>query len=216
MTPYAMYIVAVCCGIAYLVGSIPFGLLLGRLFGAGDIRKIGSGNIGATNMLRTGRKGLALATLALDFAKGILGIAMAQGLCNYYYSSHGGDFMVIPSIIYLAGLAAVLGHVFPVWLNFKGGKGVATTLGVFLATQPFIGASTIAGWVLIFYLSRTSSLAAIGSIACAPVLGYLYAGSDFTAMSAVIAFIVIYKHKDNMDRIRQGTETRWKKKNDPS
>src|ERR1700722_13987236 len=114
MTLFSVTIITTSCLIAYLAGSIPFGLLLGKAFGVGDIRKIGSGNIGATNMLRTGRKGLAALTLALDFAKGFIGVSMAQGLCNYLYGGRG-DFIIPPSVVYAAGVAAVMGHIFPVW-----------------------------------------------------------------------------------------------------
>jgi glycerol-3-phosphate acyltransferase PlsY len=204
------------CCLAYIIGSIPFGLILGKVFGAGDIRTIGSGNIGATNMLRTGRKGLAAATLALDFIKGALAVCAAQGLTNWYFSFQGHDFVIAPYIGYLAGAAAVLGHVFPVWLDFKGGKGVATTLGVFYATQPLIGMLTTGGWLLIFYLSRVSSLAAIGSLAASPVLGYLYATPHFALMALALTLIVIYRHKDNIARLRAGTEISLEKDHDPT
>lgn len=215
MTLFTAFIITMGCMLAYLAGSIPFGLLLGKIFGAGDIRRIGSGNIGATNMLRTGRKGLAAFTLALDFTKGIVGIGMAQGFCHYFLNHpvHSPESYFIS---YLAAIAAVIGHVFPMWLKFKGGKGVATTFGVFFATQPLIGLLTVLGWILIFYLTRTSSLAAIGSIACAPILGFNYAGSGFATMALVLAVIVIARHKDNIIRLRTGAENKWEKKNDPS
>ena len=220
MNLFAPTIISLSCLIAYLMGSIPFGLILGKAFGKGDIRKIGSGNIGATNMLRTGSKKLAALTLFLDFSKGLIGVAMAQGFCNHFFTTQSGDFVITPNVLYLAGVAAVIGHVFPVWLKFKGGKGVATTLGVFYATQPLIGMITTFGWLLIFYLTRVSSLAAIGSIVCAPILGYRYAppgeGRDFAAMALILAIIVVAKHKDNIDRLRTGGEDTWKKKDDPS
>jgi len=216
MSLFSLSVILTSCLFSYLMGSIPFGLILGKIFGVGDIRNIGSGNIGATNMLRTGRKGLAAATLLLDFAKGIIGVAVAQGFCDYFYMYRGGDFMIAPSIMYPAGLAAVVGHIYPVWLKFKGGKGVATTLGVFFATSPLIGILTCMGWAVIFYLTRISSLAAIGSIACAPVLGYLYVNQKFAVMAFLLAVIVIAKHKDNIRRLREGGETKWEKDNDPS
>ena len=212
---YTVLTIGFCCLVSYCIGSIPFGLLLGKAFGAGDIRTIGSGNIGATNMLRTGRKGLAALTLALDFFKGIFGVAAAQAICNYAYAN-AGDFVLAPTIVCYAGTAAVLGHVFPVWLKFKGGKGVATTLGVFFATEPVMGVVTAIGWLVMFYLTRVSALAAIGSIGCAPILGYLYFGRDFTGMAFVLAVVVIAKHKDNIIRLRAGTETKWEKKDGPS
>jgi glycerol-3-phosphate acyltransferase PlsY len=183
----------------------------------GDIRKIGSGNIGATNMLRTGKKWLAAVTLLLDFAKGILGIATAQGLYNYFFTFHGGRFTIAPSISCLAGAAAVVGHVFPVWLKFKGGKGVATTLGVFIALNPLIGILTMLGWILFFYLTRTSSLAAIGSLVGAPFLALRFVSptqNDFIILTFLLSALVIYKHKDNIKRLREGNESKWEKKDD--
>ncbi len=213
---YPTLIIGLCYLLAYLMGSIPFGLILGKLFGAGDIRKIGSGNIGATNMLRTGSKKLAAATLLLDFAKGFIGVALALALSKYYYANQGGDFVTAPaSIIYIAGFAAVIGHVFPVWLKFKGGKGVATTLGVFFAIQPLIGFLTAIGWLTIFYLTRVSSLAAMASIFGAPILGYADTHDiRFTIMAAMLATLVIYKHKDNIKRLREGTEKKVGTKTD--
>jgi glycerol-3-phosphate acyltransferase PlsY len=166
-------------------------------------------------MLRTGRKGLAAVTLVLDFIKGVIGIAVAQGLCNYFFMYQGGDIRIAPSIRCLAGTAAVFGHVFPVWLGFKGGKGVATTLGVLIAIHPLIGILTAMGWLMLFYLTRISSLAAIGSIAGAPVLSVMnHAKTDFTIMAFVLAALVLYKHKENIRRLRDGTETKWVKKDD--
>jgi glycerol-3-phosphate acyltransferase PlsY len=212
MNPQILLVISFGSLLSYLIGSIPFGLLLGNIFGAGDIRKIGSGNIGATNMLRTGRKGLAAATLVLDFTKGILGIVVAQCVCNMFYAFQSGDIVKPPSVAYEAGVAAVLGHIFPIWLQFKGGKGVATTLGVFLATQPLIGVLVIMGWIMVFYLSRVSSLAAVISIAGSPILSYLYANTECTVMAFILAVLVIYKHKDNLRRLREGTETKVEKK----
>jgi len=216
MNSFSLFAIATGCAASYLLGSIPFGLLLGKWFGAGDIRNIGSGNIGATNMLRTGRKGLAAATLALDFVKGILGVAVAQGISNYIFLTHAGDFVIAPDIKPWAGIAAVMGHVFPVWLAFKGGKGVATTLGVFFVTAPPIGLITAMGWLFFFYMTRVSSLSAIASIASAPILGYFYASRNFAIMAFVLAVIVIYKHKDNIQRLREGKEIALRKTDDPS
>src|SRR5918999_4648114 len=142
--------------VGYLLGSIPFGVILTRLAGAGDVRRIGSGNIGATNVLRTGRKGLALATLALDLAKGALPAWLA-------YRYLGPDMAVV------AGLGAVLGHCFPVWLKFRGGKGVATAAGVVIALTPPVGAIAIAVFLLVVLATRYVSLASmLGAIAPAP------------------------------------------------
>src|ERR1700710_477244 len=149
-------LVATIC-LAYLLGSIPFGMVLTRLFGAGDLRKIGSGNFGATNVLRTGRKGLAAATLVLDGLKGAAAVLIARALIDDQ------------DIALLAGLAAVLGHLFPIWLNFKGGKGVATGLGVLLAAAWPIGLTACVVWLLVAGTARRSSLASLAAFASAPV-----------------------------------------------
>lgn len=206
MNTHVLLIDGSCFLVAYLMGSIPFGLILGKLFGVGDIRKIGSGNIGATNMLRTGKKWLAALTLLLDFAKGFMGVVLAQAICTVAYSDQGGDFVKPPEHGVYFALAAVLGHIYPIWLGFKGGKGVATTLGVYFAVAPLIGILTAFGWITMFYLSRTSSLAAIGSLSGAPILAYLYMTPQVAVLCLVLAILVIYKHKDNIKRLREGKE----------
>ena len=145
------------CFLGYVLGSIPFGLLLTRIAGLGDIRGIGSGNIGATNVLRTGRKGLAAATLVLDGLKGAAAVWLAFAL------------VADQEVSLLAGLAAVLGHLFPVWLKFKGGKGVATGLGVLIAASWPVGLVACAVWLIIAFVARLSSLAALAAFAVAPV-----------------------------------------------
>jgi glycerol-3-phosphate acyltransferase PlsY len=201
--PYA----AVALGLGYLVGSIPFGLLLTRLAGLGDIRKIGSGNIGATNVLRTGRKGLALATLLLDGAKGAAALLIAFRL-------RGEDMALV------AGLGAMVGHVFPIWLGFKGGKGVATALGLLLAAAWPIGALACLTWVAVAALLRFSSLAALAAIALAPVYAFaadrllwpdwgsaiVYA--QVAKMALVVAALVWIRHAGNIRRLLSGTEPR--------
>jgi glycerol-3-phosphate acyltransferase PlsY len=194
--------------LAYLLGSIPSGLILGKLAGVGDIRKIGSGNIGATNMMRTGKRGLALLTLLLDAAKGYAAVVICSKIATHYTG--------IQSNGYLYGLYAIAGHIWPIWLKFKGGKGVATTLGVYYAVDPLIGTVTCALWLAVFLITRFSSLAAILSIGVSPILA-LFVEPYFCMIALVIALVVILKHKDNIRRLISGTETKWsKQKNDPS
>ncbi|MFM7344154.1 MAG: glycerol-3-phosphate 1-O-acyltransferase PlsY [Tagaea sp.] len=188
----------------YLLGSIPFGLVLTRAAGLGDIRKIGSGNIGATNVLRTGNKGLALATLLLDGGKG----AIAVLLVRWFW---GPD----PAI--LAGAGAMLGHLFPVWLGFKGGKGVATTLGTLLAADFPVGLAACATWLVVAFAFRFSSLAALIAVAAAPLFAWylplLWAPGEesvgdarMAGFAAFLAVLVWIKHKTNIARLLAGTE----------
>lgn len=194
------------CG--YLLGSIPFGLVLTRLAGYGDIRNIGSGNIGATNVLRTGNKPLALATLLLDAGKG--GIAV---LCVQLFSDPGA----VLTMGLTAGTAAMIGHCFPIWLGFKGGKGVATTFGTLLAVLPIVGALSIATWLVMAAVFRISSLAALVAVGLTPLYvwsvalvapGILPLPVAASIACLVIATIVIYRHKENIVRLRAGTEPR--------
>jgi glycerol-3-phosphate acyltransferase PlsY len=190
---------------AYLLGSVPFGLVLTRLAGLGDIRNIGSGNIGATNVLRTGRKGLAAATLLLDGAKGAVAVLVA---------GRWG-----PDMALMAGYGALLGHLFPVWLKFKGGKGMATTLGVLLAIDFPVGAAACLTWLLVAVVTRYSSLASLLSIAAAPLYA-LYlpllwkSGAEslgdrqVAVFAAILAVLVWCKHHSNIRRLLNGTETR--------
>ncbi|MEF2551394.1 glycerol-3-phosphate 1-O-acyltransferase PlsY [Aurantimonas sp. A2-1-M11] len=176
----------------YLIGSIPFGLIFARLFGLGDIRKIGSGNIGATNALRTGNKPMAALTLAGDILKGTVPVLVA--------SRWGGEAAI------LAGLAAFLGHLFPVWVGFKGGKGVATYLGILLGIAP-IGVLVFAAvWLSVAYFSRYSSLAALAATLIVPIaylaLGYL----DAAALTGLLTLIVYIRHHANIRRLLAGTE----------
>jgi acyl phosphate:glycerol-3-phosphate acyltransferase len=181
--------------IAYLIGSVPFGVILTRLGGAGDVRQIGSGNIGATNVLRTGRKGLAVATLAFDLLKGTLPVWLA-------YRYLGPDMAVV------AGLGAVLGHCFPVWLKFRGGKGVATAAGVVIALTPPVAAIAIGAFVLAVlatrYVSLGSMLGAIAAAPCAYFLGHVQAAELYL----LLALIIVLKHAGNLRRLAQGTESR--------
>lgn len=191
---------------SYLLGAIPFGLVLTKAAGLGDIRGIGSGNIGATNVLRTGRKGLALATLLLDGAKGTVAVLIARHFWG-------------PDMALVAGYGALIGHLFPVWLRFKGGKGVATTLGVILAVDFPVGLAACMTWLVVAALLRYSSLASLASVALAPLyalyLPLVWApdavslGNRQTAVfAAVVAVLVWIKHHTNIRRLLSGTEAK--------
>ena len=177
--------------LAFLLGSVPFGLLLTRLGGLGDIRAIGSGNIGATNVLRTGRKDLAAATLLLDLLKGTAAVLLARWL--------GGPAA-------LAGLAAVLGHTLTPWLRFQGGKGVATGCGVLLGIAWPMGAITALAWLAAAALTRTSSAAALVACAVAPLAALLVAPYPWPVV--LIAAWIAWRHRANIARLRAGTEPR--------
>ncbi len=179
----------------YLMGSVPFGVLMARAFGLGDLRKLGSGNIGATNVLRTGNRTAAALTLGLDAAKGAAAvmIARAAGLAEEAAA--------------LAGLAAFLGHLFPVWIGFRGGKGFATFLGTLLALAPLAGVAACATWLVTAAVFRISSLAALVVAALAP-LYMLALGEAGTLVTALMAALVYVRHRDNIARLRAGTEPR--------
>jgi len=179
---------------AYLLGSIPFGLLLTRAAGLGDIRAIGSGNIGATNVLRTGNKALAAATLLLDALKGTLAVVWVGA-----YGHHG---------VFVAGLAAFLGHLFPAWLGFKGGKGVATGLGVFFGLSWPLGLVCCAAWLLTAFTLRYSSLSALLAYAVAPVAAWFLAAPKTALLALLIAALVYWTHRGNIARLLAGTEPR--------
>ena len=180
----------------YLLGSIPFGVIVTRLGKAGDLRQIGSGNIGATNVLRTGRKGLALATLAGDGGKGAVAVLVARALW-------GEDAAA------LAGGAAFVGHIFPVWLGFRGGKGVATFFGVMLAIAWPAGLACGAAWLIVAAVSRYSSLAALSAAALSPFLVLLTGGSRAaSALALVMALLIYVRHRENIQRLLSGKEDR--------
>ncbi len=181
--------------LGYLLGSIPFGLIVTRLAGLGDIRRIGSGNIGATNVLRTGNKTLAAITLLLDGGKG----AVAVLLCIWL-----GDHAAVLS----AGAGAVLGHAFPVWLGFRGGKAVATAYGVLIAAAWPVGLCAGAVWLAVAGLTRISSLAGLVSFALAPLLGATLADATIVKLALVIAVVVFVRHHSNIRRLIAGTESR--------
>jgi glycerol-3-phosphate acyltransferase PlsY len=178
--------------LGYLLGSVPFGLILTRLTGAGDLRSIGSGNIGATNVLRTGRKGLAAATLLLDMGKGFLAVWLA--------------WLWFPDWAVLAAMGAFLGHCFPVWLKFNGGKGVATMMGVALGLAWPIGAVYAAVWLGVLAATRFSSLAGISAAVSAPLAAFATGCGEFVPVLAALALLVTLLHRANIARLRAGTE----------
>jgi glycerol-3-phosphate acyltransferase PlsY len=188
----------------YLLGSIPFGVILTRLFGAGDLRQIGSGNIGATNVLRTGRKGLAAATLLLDGAKGAAAVLLAR----YFAPEMGDDGAMI------AGAAAMIGHCYPLWLKFRGGKGVATLLGLALALAWPIGLVFAAVWLGAVLLLKISSLGGMLGAVAAPIAALALGYPTYAIGLAGLAVIVLWRHRENIARLRAGTEPRVGAKKD--
>lgn len=181
--------------LGYLLGSIPFGLLLTRWGGRGDIRAVGSGNIGATNVLRTGSKPLAALTLALDCLKGAAAVLLARAL----WPDASGVF---------AGTGAMLGHLYPVWLGFKGGKGVATFFGVLLAIVPIVAAVYGAVWILVLLTIRISSVAGMTAAVSAPLTAAVRGDEIYFPMLLGLALLVLWKHRENIRRILAGSEPR--------
>ena len=177
---------------SYLLGSVPFGLILTRIGGAGDLRGIGSGNIGATNVLRTGRKGLALATLLLDAGKGAAAVLIAGA--------------IDPRFALLAAAWVFLGHLFPVWLRFRGGKGVATFLGLALALHLPTGLAFAAVWIVALLVSRRSSVGGMAAAAIAPVSAAVFNRFDMVLLFLALALLVLWKHRGNLERLLDGTE----------
>ena len=182
----------------YLLGSIPFGVILTRLFGAGDLRQIGSGNIGATNVLRTGRKELAAATLILDGAKGAVAVLLAR-----HFVPELGEHAAM-----IAGAAAMIGHCYPVWLQFRGGKGVATLLGLALALAWPIGLVFAVVWLGTVLLLRISSLGGMLGAVSAPVAALAFGYPVYAIGLAGLAVVVLWRHRENIARLRAGTEPR--------
>ena len=180
--------------LGYLFGSVPFGLILARLGGAGDLRAVGSGNIGATNVLRTGRKGLAAATLLLDLAKGAGAVLLARALW--------------PGTETAAAAGAVIGHCYPVWLRFHGGKGVATLMGVSLALAWPIGLTYAVVWLGMLYFSRISSLSGMSAAVAAPIAALALGDLAYAQVLAPLAALVLWLHQANIARLRAGTEPR--------
>ena len=184
-------------GIAsYLMGSIPFGLILTKLFLNKDIRKIGSGNIGATNALRTGNKLIGYSTLVLDIAKAILPVIYVK--INY------------PDLIYVASLCAFLGHVFPIWLKFKGGKGVATYVGILFSINIILGLVFVASWVFIFLLSRYSSLSSIIASILVPIYILITGQINDAIFFAIMFILIFFTHRENIKRLKNKEESKTK------
>jgi glycerol-3-phosphate acyltransferase PlsY len=190
--PIPLYFVAAAVG--YLLGSVPFGLILTRLAGMGDVRAVGSGNIGATNVLRTGNKALAAATLLLDGGKGAAAVLV--------FFAWTGPFGLI------AGFAAVIGHNFPIWLRFKGGKGVATTFGVLLAAAWPVGVLACLTWLVVAAVFRYSSLAALAALAFAPFYALWLASAPMAVLAAALALLSFIRHHANIRRLIGGVEPR--------
>ncbi len=183
-----------CLLFGYLFGSIPFGFLLTKYFGLGDVRDIGSGNIGATNVLRTGNKKVAALTLACDMLKGLLPVLILE----YGFEEH-----ILASF---AALGALLGHCYPVWLKFKGGKGVATGLGVLFGLGHFVGLACAIAWLFMAVVLKRSSLSALVAIGLAPIFMYVIGDPSFTIAVLLIAIIIFVRHRANIARLINGTE----------
>lgn len=181
--------------LGYLLGSVPFGVVLTRALGLGDLRKIGSGNIGATNVLRTGNKGAAAATLLLDGAKGAVAVLIARAIAA-------------EDAAQIAGGAAFLGHLFPVWLGFRGGKGVATFLGTLIALAWPVGLAACGLWLVTAVVSRISSLSALVAAAGAVVLSWALGQGQIFLLTTVLATLVYVRHRANIERLLAGTEPR--------
>ncbi len=179
--------------LGYLLGSVPFGIVITRALGLGDLRKIGSGNIGATNVLRTGHKGAALATLLLDSGKGAIAVLLARWL--------GGETAAV-----MAGAGALLGHCFPVWLGFRGGKGVATFLGTLIALYWPLGLAACAIWLLVALVTRISSLSALVAVGTSPLVALLMGKGQIAAAALFMAALIFWRHKENISRLLAGTE----------
>lgn len=182
--------------LAYLLGSVPFGVLVTRMLGLGDLRRIGSGNIGATNVLRTGSKGAALATLLLDGGKGALAVVLARA------------FVGAEDAAQLAGLAVFLGHLYPVWLGFRGGKGVATFLGLMLALDWRVGLACCATWAVAVAVSRISSVGALVAAALSPLWLFPFGQGRMLLLTMVLTVLIYIRHAANLARIKAGTEPR--------
>jgi glycerol-3-phosphate acyltransferase PlsY len=180
--------------VGYLLGSIPFGLLLTRAFGAGDVRQIGSGSIGATNVLRTGRKGLAAATVLLDAGKGVAAVLLAQ----FLWPGTGG----------VAAVAAIVGHCFPLWLGFKGGKGFATAAGVLLALAWPVFLICAAIWAVMIALTRISSVSSLTATLASPIVAWLMGRDDLVVTFIAVAVVVFFQHRANIGRLMRGEEPR--------
>lgn len=199
-----LLVLVLLCVTGYLLGSIPFGLLLTKFAGLGDIRATGSGNIGATNVLRTGNKKIAALTLLLDMLKGTLAMVLAMHFLPTM-TNHAGD--TIPCWHqYFVAAATLLGHIFPLWLRGKGGKGVATYFGILLGISPFTFLIAITNWLGLFYTKRISSLSALFSIALVPLWLFIFTDIVGTVAGILFAILIFYTHRSNIKRLLSGTE----------
>lgn len=194
-TEYGAAILGAVAVLGYLLGSIPFGVLVTRIMGLGDLRKIGSGNIGATNVLRTGNKAAAVATLLLDGGKGAVAVLVAGALFG-------------PNAAQLAGGAAFIGHLYPVWLRFQGGKGVATFLGTLLALGWPVGIAACLVWLATAVVTRISSLSALVAAAAAVPLALVLGQRELMPLVTVMALLIFWRHRGNITRLAHGTEPR--------
>ncbi|MDP3371615.1 MAG: glycerol-3-phosphate 1-O-acyltransferase PlsY [Candidatus Paracaedibacteraceae bacterium] len=202
--------------LAYILGSIPFGLIFSKLAGMGDIRKIGSGNIGATNVLRTGNKTIAITTLLCDFLKGFIPVACVAAKLAAIESSISGTYSpeytnMLNVLLFSIAIASVIGHVFPVWLGFKGGKGVATALGVYFGLNPLLGTITVCTWVITTKLFKISSLSALIAFVLSPL--YAFYLSQFMCgylfkISFFFAILIVFTHRENIKRLMSGNESK--------
>jgi glycerol-3-phosphate acyltransferase PlsY len=186
-----------CLLLGYALGAIPFGLLLTRAAGAGDVRAIGSGNIGATNVLRTGRKELAAATLVLDAAKGAAAVLLARAIWPDLPQAEG-----------LGAIGAFLGHLYPAWLGFRGGKGMATLIGIVLALHWPSGLAIVLVWIATFALTRYSSVGSMAAALAAPVIAFLFGRIDLAMLLTGFALLVLWTHRANIGRLARGEEPR--------
>jgi glycerol-3-phosphate acyltransferase PlsY len=180
----------------YLLGSIPFAYIFTRLFGLGDIRNVGSGNVGTTNVLRTGNKLAAALTLIGDVGKGVVAVLLTKAVIDY------------PLPVMEAALGAFLGHIFPVWLGFKGGKGVATFIGIVAALDIPVACLVGATWIVVALISRISSLAALVAAAASPIYMYVFGREDYAIGAAILAALIFVTHRDNIRRLLKGEEPR--------
>ena len=188
--------------ISYFFGSIPFAYILTLFLGYGDIRKIGSGNVGATNVLRTGKKSLAVAVLALDMLKGFLPITI---FLHYYQLDYASPY------IFFIGSISIIGHIFPVWLKFKGGKGVATYIGFIFGVDYLLGVIFILSWIIVGFIKKYSSLASISSLIITPLYAVIFSyNRNIIYILVFISFLIIIKHASNIKRLSNGSENRIK------
>lgn len=195
----------------YLLGSVPFGLVLVRLAGLGDLRKVGPGTIGATNVLRTGRKDLALLTLILDASKAAIASLVALKLAPATEIIINGNFTTLNIFLSLiTGTAAIIGHNFPVWLKFKGGKGVASSFGFILVNTPFIALLALATWIITAIITRYSSLSAIMAAILAPLFTFFFAPPIYLWFYSFIVILLLIRHHTNIKRLINGEETKIK------